>query len=279
VFDLSWLCYSGLRLPGNEDIQLEQAKLVKEVAHHWGALWDTARKEQFVFDEWVNNLPIEQLLFSVLHAGEIRICHTDGKVIGFVAFRDLMPGRSAHFEAFAFPKYRKTRTLAQASKEAVKYAFDPWPQGLGLQKLKAEVSNLNQPGYRGARAMGFEITGYSQGDGLFQGVPTDMIALELLNPIIFGEQHGQAETSSVQSLSSDAAISADADATAGGAILHTASDAFAEDTTGDTGESSADFAGTSVRADKPNTRAGRKAALRARLRAAVSKSGVCSVSD
>lgn len=162
-----------------------------------------ALKEPFFLDDALLNQTFEEIIKGAMLTGELFGCvHGEGadrKVVGFVLLQDVRPGRDAVISAWAHPEFRSSYTLYRLIKRIMDYAFRPWnperteaekqaPRGLGLRKLKANISGENLSAAKALRCLGFLTFGVSLMDGLFKGRVTDIILLEKFNPAILPKQ-------------------------------------------------------------------------------------------
>ena len=196
-------------------------------------LYALAAQDPYFLDDGIRDGDPLQLLLYVLQRGEFFLCLTADKkrVIGFAILRDIVHCRSAHLEAWAHPDFRGPhgKPLMDAHfKEIIEYAFEPWPKGLGLQKIKAEVSDANTPCLITCHRLGFEAVGRSQLDQFHNGVAYDSVLLELLNPAVF-----KPVAESINGFEQQDPDPADLYAATSGADLRTADEPGEDSTPGD----------------------------------------------
>lgn len=159
-------------------------------------------KEQYFIDDSYIDIPFDQLVRIIMESGEMFACFADeecrerSEVSAFVLLRDIRPGRDAWIEAYSLPQYRGHYPAGRRHlNQILEYCFAPWnpeqlpsqklsPKGLGLRKLKAQVSAMNTPACQALKRAGFMATGISPADGLFKGQLTDIITVEKMNPIL-----------------------------------------------------------------------------------------------
>lgn len=177
---------SGYRLQG---LSTEQ------MSYKWAALRFEVQKYVSLFqqmdmghylDDGDRNVPPLELLMSKLQSGELYIVHNKGKFIGISAITNIAYGRHAFIEAIAVPEFRGSYAVGKSTGELLTYAFNPYGDGgLGLKKLYAKVATANMQVVNMLKKAGFNPAGLLKGEGLYMGVPQDMILLELLNPTFF----------------------------------------------------------------------------------------------
>lgn len=169
-----------------------------------------AMAEPFCFDDSLRNIQEDLIWRNFLASGEVLIClDLQGAPAGFQALNNVVPGRTANWFGFVHPHYRGHRLSLEWARKALDYAFDDFgPRGLGLMKVKAQVSVHNEAAIALCRALGGAVVGVSPFDGLFHGKPADMMLFEFYSmPLV-----GQAEV-----LESDGRYE---QSTAGGSELH-----------------------------------------------------------
>lgn len=158
-----------------------------------------ALAEPFFTDDSVVDLPFDMLVRLAMEGGELFGCtheREDGTIVpvGFVLLRDIRPGRDAWMEGYTVPEFRGKYPCSKQLRQIMDYAFRPWnpeltqsqkltPKGLGLIKLKANVSVANRAAQMALWRCGFQTTGISPRDGLFKGQVTDIITVEKFNPL------------------------------------------------------------------------------------------------
>lgn len=163
------------------------ALLMQQFMKHMPIVENIMADDQYMDDAWryLNAIGFVQV---TLEGGEIFVCSTEGVIGAMLSIRDINHQRWGYFEAWADPSFRNfkgNKSLVAYSRELVEYAFEPWPKGLGLQKLKADIAADNAPALAATRNMNFVEIGRSPLGTLHHGVPSDTVMLELLNPKFF----------------------------------------------------------------------------------------------
>lgn len=194
-------------------------------AWHWGNLrktvqqlvpfFELAMQEPFFIDDALKQLAPLDLIMYALRDGEIFACIADDQLVGICSFREIKPGRSAIYDAWAVPEFRAPEhrdKIFQLANEVMEYAFRDFPDGLGLVKVKADIAVGNVPAIVTAQNLGFVPVGMSPLDAFHNGEVHDSLLLELLNPSYFG--------SAVEVIKSDV-IRRGIEQDASGAAIHT----------------------------------------------------------
>lgn len=150
-------------------------------------LFEAVKEPYFMDDAWKGVHPSEYWK-EVLHRGEFFSCTADGELIGFMCLTNIIIGRSAEWQYFILPAYRRTGAFQALAKELVDYATKPFPEGLGLVKLKAFIAAPNTPSLRAIEKLGGQVVGSSPFDGLYTQEPTDMLTFELYAPGLFKQE-------------------------------------------------------------------------------------------
>jgi len=151
-------------------------------------------KEPFFLDDAYRQMTPVDMVMNLLSNGEVYFCFLGEALVAFLSINQILPGRHGTFDAWVSPPFRGNRAVTHAiGKELiVDYAFAPFgPFGLGLQKLKANITGANLAAGRAAIAIGFVAIGVSPGDALHDGIPYDTVLLELLNPAYFAPNAGE----------------------------------------------------------------------------------------
>lgn len=178
--------FSGLRLPSEEGQArvYSWAALIQSVMAY-APIIQMALDAPFGLDDRYRGLSPKAIFERVLIEGEFFAFFSGDKFVGFSIFYGITPQRSAYWGTFAMPEFRLKSVIRLAAKDLIEYAFKPWPEGLGLIKLKADVPESNRPALRATSRLGFVPIGASLMEGLYYGKPENMILLELLNPAVF----------------------------------------------------------------------------------------------
>lgn len=182
--------YSGYRLrslPIDQQVYMREA-LMQKVKYLEPIAQKILSDHQYCDDVWRSATPMQLLAFN-LQNGEIFDCRAYGELGAVCSLHDIQHQRSAFYEGWSEPQFRTfkgRKALVAFARDLFAYAFRPWgDDGLGLKKIKAEVSAENILALKACRALGFKEYGYSPLDSLHRGKPTDMVHLELLNPAYF----------------------------------------------------------------------------------------------
>lgn len=193
--------FSGLRislLPTPEQQRDEWIARLNDVQWLLPAL-QQALAEPFFADDYIVDMPFDEVVKSSMQGGELFGCVHDEKVVGFVLLRNIKPGRDAWIEAYTAPEFRGKYPCSRQIRQILDYAFRPWnpettrsqqlfPRGLGLQKIKAAVSAANTSAHAALWRLGFNVIGRSPADGLFKGKYTDIILVEKINPALLPQE-------------------------------------------------------------------------------------------
>lgn len=151
--------------------------------------FEQALEEPFFVDDTLRGQKPLDLINYALRDGEIFACYADGQLVGICSFRDIRQERSAIYDAWAVPEFRGPEgkeKVFQLAEEVMRYAFEPWPNGLGLSKVKVDIAIANTAALTTAVALGFVQVGLSPCDAFHNGEVHDSVLLELLNPAMFG---------------------------------------------------------------------------------------------
>lgn len=179
------LRFSGVRLNlSSPHYQLEYNNLLARAVQATDHLFDAAKKEPYMFTDHIKGYPTEAILRAFLGNGELYVPQIDGKAVGYALFREILAHHHAKFEIFLFPEHRKNRTLSDFRDVLEVAAFEPFPKGLDLKKVKASVHPLNNASLRACKNAGFYALCESPLEALFNGVYTSMIFLELYPPVV-----------------------------------------------------------------------------------------------
>lgn len=187
--------YSGYRinlLPQEQQRDVWEARL-RDI-QPWLPYIQEALEEPLFADDYIYDMPFDQLIKQMLLSGELFGCVHEDKVVAFVVLRDIKPGREAWLEGWVHPAFRGKYPCAKQMNQIIEYAFRPWnpeqtpsqrlaPRGLGLRKLKSAFSGFNAPAGRALKRLGFHAIGVSMMDGLFKGRVTDIILVEKFNQL------------------------------------------------------------------------------------------------
>jgi RimJ/RimL family protein N-acetyltransferase len=140
----------------------------------------------FYLDDADKNIAPLDLLMGKVQNGEVYIVSNENEFIGIAAITPIQFGRNGYIEAIATQKYRGSLAVGRATGELLVYAFKEYGDaGLGLKKLIARVAALNISTVQMLAKAGFKPCGVLRGEMLHGGLPSDMILLELLNPLFF----------------------------------------------------------------------------------------------
>jgi RimJ/RimL family protein N-acetyltransferase len=183
---------SGYRL-NKEELPPEQK------AYRWATLRNEVQKYSslltgldaaYYLDDGDRNIPIVDLLMAKLHNGEVYFVFTGESFVGIAAICNIAWDRHGYIEAIATPAYRNGLIVGRAMGEILTYAFRDYGDiknggGLGLKKLKATVSIQNISVAQMLANAGFKPLTVLPAEGLYGGVPHDMILLEMGNPKYF----------------------------------------------------------------------------------------------
>lgn len=152
-------------------------------------------EEDFFVDDWQRNMQPSQLMYHMMQSGEIFACMFGNRLAGIGILTSIIRQREATFAAWVLPEFRRSPCIKLFFEDLRAYCFRPFRQvddpehldrsGLGLRKLKANVSVSNGPAMHAAGRLGFALVGRSPLDGLYSGYLTDMLMLELPNPHFF----------------------------------------------------------------------------------------------
>lgn len=147
-------------------------------------IFTEALKESYLFYDCDRQKPLQTLLRDVLVHGELHFAEKDGKIIGYAAFKGIYPGMYAGFEVYILPEYRKSTVFGEFVSYLQNAAFKPFPEGLQLHKVKAYVHPDNLSCLNASKRCGFFTIAKMPFEGLFNGVITPMLYLELYAPEI-----------------------------------------------------------------------------------------------
>lgn len=176
---------SGVRLDMNSSTYVASFQTIVQQALKLGQyVFEEARKEPFLYYDHIKNTPLQLAVSAVLSHGELFFPELDDKIIGYAAFREIIPSHNAKFEIFLLPEYRKRRLLSDFRDTLEKAAFAPWPEGLQLLKVKATVHPMNISSLKGCKNAGFIPLCESPYEALFGGIPQSMLLLEHYHPDI-----------------------------------------------------------------------------------------------
>lgn len=201
--------YSGYRLRFGEprSYEFRKAGLRKQVEELM-PIYGFAAREPFFIDDALRSYEPIDVAMTALTEGELFLCYwgDDPTPVGVVMISEILHERKAKIDAYALPQWREShagrRAMSTIIKEIIAYCFRPFAHdpktpasdGLGLQKIKAEVCRQNHAALRACAALGFGYVGVSPSDALFNGVPGDTVLLELLNPEFFTNAVSQIST-------------------------------------------------------------------------------------
>ena len=138
----------------------------------------------YLDDSQKNWNPLD-LLMAKVHEGELYVSYSNGEFVGIAAICDIEYGRNGWFDAWTPESKRGSPAIGWTAGELMTYCFKPYPEGLGLTKLKARIARGNDAALGVVKKMGFLPCGIERAQELHNGVPTDTITLELLNPAWF----------------------------------------------------------------------------------------------
>lgn len=182
-------------------------------------------QEPLYFDDMMRGMTASDMIMHALDSGELFVHFgVEGNkryLVGVTILRNIIHEREATFEAWVTPQFRGHYCVKTAALHVFEYAFKPFPRGLGLKKIKAQIATSNAHAINAAAKLGFFHIGTSPLDGLFNGVPVDMLYCELLNPTCFnlGVTNGRQKESS----STDLLPASDTGLHAAGAVQPAAS--------------------------------------------------------
>ena len=171
--------------------QAHQWARVKKEVETLMPIYNLAAQEPFFLDDALKGYEPLDLTTMALRDGELLLCRYEGDdtPVGVVMISEILHQRKAKIDAYALPQFREDfrgrAKMVELIGEVIEYCFKPFPEGLGLQKLKAEVCADNLASLKACRALGFHWIGTSSLDALFNGEPRDTVLLELLNPEFF----------------------------------------------------------------------------------------------
>lgn len=177
--------FSGYRLKGLPPEQL---------AYRWAALRTEVEKylpllkqlplNGFYLDDAEKQTLVIDALMGKLANGEVYFAFSKSQFIGLGAITDIAYGRNAYIEAITVPCVSRF-AVGKGMGELLTYAFNDFPAGLGLKKLKATVAQPNMPVIKMLMKVGFVPAGLLRSEALHMGIPQDMMLLEYLNPKFF----------------------------------------------------------------------------------------------
>jgi RimJ/RimL family protein N-acetyltransferase len=180
--------FSGFRKPNRTPYQWAQLRAAIEP---YAAVLQVIMQEPYFLDDSLKSMSAVDVAMQLLHTGEIYFCFYGDKLAAFFYLSNILPERHATFGAWVQPEFRGNRqaTYLIAKELITDYAFAPFgPMGLGLKKLKGEITRANEIAGRAALAIGFQEFGISPCDALHDGIPYDTVLLELLNPDYFAPE-------------------------------------------------------------------------------------------
>ena len=191
---------SVLRLNGasptiGQDIENEIAIAVKLAT----PILEESRKEDWLYYDFSLNFTIEQNIRAGVLDSEIHLCEVDGEIAGFMKFSNIIVGKCANIEIYISPKYRKAGVLKEFCERMEQYVFTPFPEGLGVIKLKCFVHPENKASLAACKCTGFRTAAFLPFEGLFKGTWHPMIYLELYPPSVRDEvRNGQQQSESAE---------------------------------------------------------------------------------
>jgi len=172
--------YSGIRLDrSNYTYPIQLQTVVQNVFNAAKDLFKQALQEPLLYYDNDKQVTIKDLIGAILSTGELFILYDDDKPIGYAGYRNVLVGRYANSEIYLLPEYRKSLILGEFRDVLCKAIFSPWPEGLQLLKVRAYVHPDNTPCLTGCKNSGFVEIATLPYEGLYQGVITNMIYLEL----------------------------------------------------------------------------------------------------
>ena len=167
--------------------QLKRKKFMKLFAP---LIQEAKRSTLFIEDGLAATPPeaiVDQFLVNGVEAFLVR--DEEGGFIGFHALENIGVYKHAELHSWSPPEasgLHERRCKLQSLEEVIAYAFAPWPEGLGLLKIKAKVCEENLVTLKICHRFGFVCVGKLMMEALHGGQLRNMLLLELYNPQVVG---------------------------------------------------------------------------------------------
>ena len=167
--------------------QLKRKKFMKLFA----PLIEDAKKATLFIEDGLANTPAEVIVdkFLVNNVEAFIVRDERDNFIGFHAFENIQVFKHAELHSWSSPDasgIHDRKCKLQSLDEIIAYAFAPWPEGLGLLKIKARVCEENIPTLKICNRFGFVCVGRLMMEALHGGQLRNMLLLELYNPQVVG---------------------------------------------------------------------------------------------
>lgn len=167
--------------------QLKRKKFMKLFA----PLIEDAKKATLFIEDGLAATPAEVIVdrFLVNNVEAFIVRDERDNFIGFHALENIQVFKHAELHSWSHPEavgLHDRRCKLQSLDEIIQYAFAPWPEGLGLLKIKARVCEENIPTLKICNRFGFVCVGRLMMEALHGGVLRNMLLLELYNPKVVG---------------------------------------------------------------------------------------------
>lgn len=167
--------------------QLKRKKFMKLFA----PLIQEAKQSTLFIEDGLANTPAEVIVdkFLVNNVEAFIVRDENDNFIGFHALENVQVFKHAELHSWSHPEavgLHDRRCKLQSLDEVIQYAFTPWPEGLGLLKIKARVCEENIPTLKICHRFGFVCVGKLMMEALHGGQLRNMLLLELYNPQVVG---------------------------------------------------------------------------------------------
>jgi RimJ/RimL family protein N-acetyltransferase len=177
--------WSIVRLDPKSSTYIAEANIKIQKACEIGReIIEQAKSEPFLFQDKSKSIAAEELIRNFILNGEVFFALIDDKVVAYCALRDLNPANHAEFELYIVPEHRKTFLAHEIRQTITKYAFTPYPEGLGLLKCKAAVCPMNKTAIKALKQCQFAEIALLPLHALFNRQHYPMLYLELYHPDI-----------------------------------------------------------------------------------------------
>lgn len=148
--------FSGVRLDPNNHLFAAQFEIVcKKAIEEGSTIVEQAKSEPFLYFDHDKPKKAEQLIREMLWCGEVFYLKKEEEVIGYACFRSVVTRRFAQLELYISPEHRKTTALGYFKDILYGQAFNKFPEGLELVKLKAFVHPANENSIKALKQSGF----------------------------------------------------------------------------------------------------------------------------